>query len=158
MARQRKEIDIRDVFQPKNEPIPLEEIGAGTASLEIPDKDADFVQLAQDEAFMNEKVKILVSQGQAEGELAVISPSVNGIQQPIVRGVEQVVKRKYLEALVHTVTTSYNQTVQNPAAPDQISMVPRTTHTFPVSLVEDRNPRGRSWFARLTERAARQAA
>jgi len=158
MAKQRKEIDIRDVFKPKDDPIPLEEIGAGSASLEIPDRDADFMKLAEDEAFMNEKVKILVSQGQGDGELAVISPSVNGIQQPIVRGLTQVVKRKYLEALVHTVTTSYNQTVQNPAAPDQISMVPRTTHTFPVALVEDTNPRGRSWFERLTERAARQAA
>ncbi len=158
MAKARKEIDIRDAFNPKDEPIPIAEIGAGNVGIATVDPDADFSKLAQDEAFMNEPVKVMVAQSQMEGELLVIAPSVNGIQQPVVRGVAQVIKRKYLEALVHTVTTSYNQTIKNPAAPDEISMVPRTTHTFPVTLMEDRNPRGRAWFERLAERAARQAA
>lgn len=153
----RKEIDIRDAFNPKDEPLPLDEIAMG-APIEIPDKDANFLKLAADEAFMNEKVKIYVAMGQGEGELQILSPSVNGIQQPVVRGVNQVIKRKYVEALAHTITTTYNQTVMNPAAPDQISMQPRTTHTYPLTLVEDRNPQGRIWFEKLVERAARMAA
>lgn len=97
------------------------------------------------EAFMNEPVKIVVMETGEEGSLQVITPCVNRVNQPIVRGQEIVVKRKFVEALARCRTTKYQQR-HNPIERDKIENVPITVQTYPFSVLEDRNPKGRAWL------------
>ena len=97
------------------------------------------------EAFMNEPVRIIVAETGEEGSLQVITPCVNGVNQPIVRGQETVVKRKFVEALARCRTTKYQQR-HNPIERDKIENVPITVQTYPFSVLEDRNPKGRAWL------------
>ena len=97
------------------------------------------------EAFMNEPVRIIVMETGEEGSLQVITPCVNGVNQPIVRGQETVVKRKFVEALARCRTTKYQQR-HNPIERDKIENVPITVQTYPFSVLEDRNPKGRAWL------------
>ena len=97
------------------------------------------------EVFMNEPVRIIVMETGEEGSLQVITPCVNGVNQPIVRGQETVVKRKFVEALARCRTTKYQQR-HNPIERDKIENVPITVQTYPFSVLEDRNPKGRAWL------------
>ena len=61
------------------------------------------------------------------------------------RGQETVVKRKFVEALARCRTTKYQQR-HNPIERDKIENVPITVQTYPFSVLEDRNPKGRAWL------------
>ena len=97
------------------------------------------------EVFMNEPVRIIVMETGEEGSLQVITPCVNGVNQPIVRGQEIWVKRKFVEDLARCRTTRYQQR-HNPIERDKIENVPITVQTYPFSVLEDRNPKGRAWL------------
>ena len=56
------------------------------------------------EAFMNDILTIVVSKDGTAGAYDVITPNVNGVNQLIVRGIPQEVKRKYVEALARSRT------------------------------------------------------
>ena len=101
------------------------------------------------EAFMNEPVKIMVMESGEEGALPVVTPCVNGVNQPIVRGKETVVKRKFVEALARCRTTKYQQRV-DPIERDKIENVPITVQTYPFAVLEDHNPKGPAWLKGIT--------
>lgn len=111
-----------------------------------PVSENDFHGSAELEAFMHETLKINVHPDQLEGSLDIITVPVNGLNQNIIRGRDQNVKRKYVEALARTRTTVYDQRVQNPSKPANIQMVPRTTLTYPFSVLYDPSPNGREWL------------
>lgn len=106
------------------------------------------------EKFMHEYVVIRVHDDNQEGSLPVICPSVKGINQPIVRGRDTPVRRKYVEALARCRTTTYEQMVQNPAEPANIQMIPKTVLSYPFQVVEDKNPKGQAWLKAILEQPA----
>lgn len=116
--------------------MPLEAVGA---------MDLDAVEL---EKFMHEKVVIYVHPSRERGALEVITPSCNGVNQPIVRGVQQIVKRKYVEALARAHSIQYEQRVPDPSKPESIQMIERKQPDYPFDLLQD-SPRGKAWFHRL---------
>lgn len=156
VRKAKPDLDIRDVFQPQDQPVPIGEIRANP-EIEVVSDLRGFDKMSEDEAFMNEKVVICVANDPREGELQVITVSVNGVNQPIIRDVDQIVKRKYVEALAHSVTTTYSQRTPNPMEPDKIQMVPRTTHSYPISIRQD-TEKGRAWFRELVQRQSQVAA
>ena len=98
------------------------------------------------EAFMNEQVLIHVYTDGTSGALEVITPMVNGINQPIIRGRDQLVKRKYIEVLARSKVVSYRQEVADSSRPENIQMTPLANMTAPFVVREDKNPRGRAWL------------
>jgi hypothetical protein len=108
----------------------------------------DAVQL---EAFMHEKVQILVFESQSEEDLPMVDPSVGGIRQPIVRGVPTWVKRKYIEALARSVRSSYVQRRRDPGDPASLMMVPTHRQCYPFTVIQDPNPNGRAWLEALKQ-------
>ena len=106
----------------------------------------DFVKAAKLEAFMNDVLTVLVHESQEEGALEYVVPQVNGVNQPIRRGVNSKVKRKYIEALARCRTTRYVQKVQDASKPENIQMVERTTMTYPFAILDDPSPIGRKWL------------
>lgn len=97
------------------------------------------------EAFMNEPVTILVHPASEEGQLEVLTPSVNGVNQPIIRGQEITVKRKFVEALARCRTTKYDQII-DPIDRSNIQMRERTVVSYPFSIMADKNPKGAAWI------------
>lgn len=111
-----------------------------------PVSDSDFTKDALElEAFMQEPMKIMIHPSTVEGELDVQTPAVNGINQPIIRGVEITIKRKYVEALARCRTTKYEQVI-DPIDRSNIQMREKTVITYPFSILEDRNPKGGPWI------------
>ncbi len=120
--------------------IPLGEIGQHKAIEQV--SDSLDIEL---EAFMNEPVKIMVHPSVVDGDLEVQTPTVNGVNQPIIRGMEAWVKRKYVEALARCRTTRYDQSI-DPLDRSNIKMVEKTVVTYPFSILEDKNPKGAAWI------------
>ena len=112
----------------------------------------DFVEAAELEAFMNEILTIQVHPTQEEGSLDVITPNVNGVNQPIIRGVESKVKRKYVEDLARTRTTVQDQQEQTPGNTANI-LIPRTSLTYPFAVLHDPSPVGREWLQSILAEA-----
>ena len=111
--------------------------------------ETDLVDTAELEAFMNEKVLIEVHPTTEDGSLEVILPSVNGVNQPIIRGVAQLVKRKFVEGLARTRTTKYVQQVKDPSKPQNIDMVERTVLSYPFAVMKDDNSKGYDWLKNI---------
>jgi hypothetical protein len=99
--------------------------------------------------FMEEKLTIHVFEDGNEGALKVIGPSVNGVTQPIIRGVNTKVKRKYVEALARGITTKYEQRQVDPGNPASLKMFPIRRQTYPFSVIHDPNPKGAAWLAKI---------
>lgn len=149
MGRPPKQTDAHDGELGKGRELDLDEIG-DPGPIEKA-SDTNFVEEAELEAFMNEKVTIVVSTSSEDGALDVIIPTVNGINQPIIRGKEIRVKRKYVEALARGRTTRYEQRVMDPSRPENIQMIERTSLTYPFSVTHDPNPKGRAWLQAILQ-------
>lgn len=107
---------------------------------------SDFGALAASEAFMNEIVTVYVHPTTNENEATQFLINCNGTNQPVVRGVEIPMKRKYVEILARMKETKYTQVTPNPAAPDVSEMRARTGLVYPFDLIDDKNPKGRAWL------------
>lgn len=122
------------------------EIHDDQADIQLVSENRDFRSLASDEAFMNEMVTVMVHATTDENQPPQVIVNCNGVNQPIIRGVPTTVRRKYVEILARMKETKYTQRTLNPSAPDQIDMVARSGLSYPFDLIEDTNPRGRSWL------------
>lgn len=122
----------------------IADIGKGATIEQVAENDGtkDAFEL---EAFMHEMVTILVHPASEEGQLEVQTPNVGGVNQPIIRGQEITVKRKFVEALARTRTTKYVQVI-DPIDRSNIQMQERTVVSYPFSILNDRNPKGADWI------------
>jgi len=114
-----------------------------------PVSENDFVDAAKLEEFMNQKLQIMVAEDNSRDALPVITPSVNGVNQPIQRGKKVWVKRKYVEALARGKYSRYEQKVQDPTNPANIQMVEKKAHSYPFSVYQDPHPNGQAWLDAL---------
>ena len=129
---------------PKERSVSMSEIGEGEP-VEVM-SDHDIGRVAEQEKFSNDILTIRVHPDNAEGSLPVICPSVNGLNQPIIRGVESKIKRKYVEALARCRTTKYEQEETNPTRPENIQMRETTIVSYPFAVLHDPHPHGREWL------------
>lgn len=151
-------IESQDFQIEGDRPIPLDEIhqmvNGGGLEVEIISgvgASSDAVAL---EAFMDEIVVIVVHEDANEEALRVVTPTVNGTTQPIVRGIPTPVKRKYVEALARAKETRYTQVLSDPNRPDSLVMAPRTALAYPFAIERDDNPNGRAWLRNLLKQPA----
>jgi hypothetical protein len=110
---------------------------------------ADFSKLAADEAFMNEMVEIMVHSTTDENQPSQFLLNCNGVNQPVVRGINMTMKRKYVEILARMKETKYTQHTPNPAAPDVSELRARHGLVYPFDLIKDNNPKGRAWLSNV---------
>ena len=106
-------------------------------------------EVAEIEAFMAEKIMICVHEDTVDGALEIIVVTVNGKNQAIIRGKNQLIKRKYVEALANSRLTTYKQETPDSSKPDAIQMVPKTALTYPFAVVEDKHKYGAAWLQAL---------
>lgn len=147
--------DTNDIEIEGDKPVAIDEISNHTAlDLEqITGGSATDEQMAL-EMFMNEIVTIVVAESADEEALPIVTLTVNGVTQPIMRGIATPVKRKYVEALARAKETKYKQALADHNDPSSITMVPRTALAYPFSVEKDANPNGMAWLRDILKQPA----
>lgn len=123
---------------------PLAELGKSDTDVEVI-TNGGITDVAERAAFMEEQVEVFVHKGRSKEDLDVITPSVNGKNQPIVRGHWQPIKRKYIEALARAHTIQYEQKVADPSRPEAFTMVEKKIPDYPFDVRDD-SRRGKKWL------------
>ena len=114
----------------------------------------DIINAAEVEKFMNQVLTVVVAKDGTQGSYDVITPNVNGINQSIIRGIPQKIKRKYVEALAHSRVTNYEQETPDPRKPENFEMRDTTVITYPFSVLHDPHPDGAEWLNNLLAQPA----
>ena len=113
-----------------------------------PDKDLD--KAVREEAFFNERVTVLLHPTTDENAPPHVILSVNGRTQPIFRGVPTTIRRMFVEVLARCWETRYNQPQRDLSNPESgNSLIGRSALSYPFEVVEDKNPLGAAWLAKL---------
>lgn len=104
-------------------------------------------------AFMEEKVLVVVHETTNKNDDAMPMVAVNGINQYFIRGLNQWVKRKFVEVLARAKPEAVMTDVEvRSLGAEPINRVLRNrAHKYPFSLVQDPNPRGSAWFNALLQ-------
>jgi hypothetical protein len=98
-------------------------------------------------AFMEEKVLIEMAEMPTDSGQVGVPLAVAPDTQWVIGGQRALIKRKFVEVLARARTDNYKQyqNLQNPAASRP---VPKTSLSYPFSVIED-TPKGRSWLKEL---------
>ena len=148
-------IDTREATLPKDEDFTLEEIAAGKhhkGGIEVGPVDIANKDAMELERFMNEPVTIRLAESAVEGDVQAIPVSVSGVVQWVFRGMQQQVKRKYVEVLARARTTTYKQSQPRFSIEDS-RPEPSTTLSYQF-MVDDDTPRGRAWLKEIQSQRA----
>ena len=107
-------------------------------------------------AFNEELVTVRLPEDPSRYAEPTVSTWVNGRHQLFVRGKDQTVKRKFVEALLRAKPSTYgNEEYTDPASGVRMYRYPKhTASKYPVMIVRDDSPRGRDWFRKLVAEAA----
>lgn len=104
-----------------------------------------------EEAFANEILTVRVATSTMDPH--PVPTQVNGISQYFIRGKPQKVKRKYVEALLHSIMVKYETKELNPRDPHDVRQIERKALTYPFEIIHDPNPKGQEWFERMIHSA-----
>lgn len=148
----KKEMTVHTETIGKGIPITNIELGKDTRGIDRVSPH-DFVKQAELENFMNDTLTIFVHPSNDKEDNQIIVPNVNGINQPIIRGQNCLVKRKFVEALARGRSTRYEQKFPNPSKPHRYVMSPDTVVTNAFVVREDPHPRGHDWLKAILAEA-----
>jgi hypothetical protein len=105
-------------------------------------------------AFMEEKVVIRLHTTTDKSRERIPCVSVNGINQYIVRGKPQPIKRKFLEVLARAREESVNTPFGRDANGfDTYNITKDYALKYPFEIVSDPNPNGRAWIEKVMAEA-----
>lgn len=102
-------------------------------------------------AFLEEPVEIMVAEPQDEKESSLVQLFVQGRSQMIIPGQPIVIKRKYLEVLARAKQIRYKPVVKiNDLTGAPVNMmIPRLVLRYNFSVIQDKNPKGAEWLRRI---------
>lgn len=107
--------------------------------------------------FMNQYVTIRVDPPRDQNDYSIFPVSVNTRFQPIIKGADQRVRRKYVEVLFRCRNTDYYQPKSDKGFlvnVDTINqLVPTNKLVCPFMIIEDKDPRGKAWSDHLRNEA-----
>lgn len=105
-------------------------------------------------AFMEEKVVVMVHTTNDKTKEPIPCVSVNGINQYIVRGKPQIIKRKFVEGLARAREESVNTPFGRDANGFDTYNISKTQSLkYPFQVVDDPNPNGRAWLEKVMAEA-----
>ena len=138
----------KEYYEEKTRHKGLPEIGKGDVIEPISEN--GFCKDMSMDLFMEQKLLIQVAPSAGKHADKIVTPSVNGINQPIVKGQKVWVKRKYVEALARGTHTEFVQEIKDPARPDKFEMVETVSILNPFTVYEDPHPNGAKWLESVT--------
>ncbi len=110
----------------------------------------DALSRADELAFAEEFVEVMVHDTTDPKENKLIQVAVNGRNQYFFRGERQKVRRKFIEVLARAKKTSYTQEKYRDAnGADAMRNVPHTALQYPFTVMNDPNPKGVGWLRRI---------
>lgn len=149
MPRTKEVIPERKMFD-------IPEIGKGEVIPSVGEGDRNFEEAIRQEAFMAEFVTIRMHIDTTPGKLPMVMPQVNGVNQPIPKGVPVRIRRKYLEILARNKREDYEQVamsmedvVRLPENVNTNRMVGTSMLIDGFEVIEDKNPIGREWLNKI---------
>lgn len=106
---------------------------------------------AEQLAFLEEPVEVMVAEPQDEKESNLVQLFVQGRSQMIIPGQPIVIKRKYLEVLARAKQIRYKPVVKiNDLTGAPVNMmIPRLVLRYNFSVIQDKNPKGAEWLRRI---------
>lgn len=105
-------------------------------------------------AFMEEVLIVMVHDTTNERDIPVPPVWNDGRAQYFIRGVEQKVKRKFIEVLARAKKTSFTQEMYKDAmGNDGYRQIPHTALAYPFSVLHDPHPRGKDWLKSILSEA-----
>jgi len=106
---------------------------------------------AEQLAFLEEPVEIMVAEPQDEKESSLVQLFVQGRSQMIIPGQPIIIKRKYLEVLARAKQIRYKPVVKiNDLTGAPVNMmIPRLVLRYNFSVIQDKNPKGAEWLRRI---------
>lgn len=118
--------------------------------------ESDLAKLAASEAFMEERVKIVIHPTTDANAPPFAQVSVNGEGAIVGRNIPTWVKRKHLEVLARMKETRVSQDM-TPNASGEITTASLRGHSglaYPFAVIEDKNARGGAWLANILAEGA----
>jgi len=141
----KKQTDVHHDLAGQASPIPGNELGEDTRPVE-PVAANDLIPQAELETFMNQLLTIYIHPSSNKEDNPVLVPSCNGTTQPIIRGQNSKVKRKYVEILARNRHTGYEQETLDATKPHKYVMTPCMVVKDPFTVRHDPHPRGSDWL------------
>jgi len=120
----------------------------------VTDMSQDVKKVYQETAFMEEPITILIHESTNPNDEEYVFCAVNGegalLGNPwLKRGMEHVVKRKYVLNLITAKTVSYHQPYKDQPGNQANTMRRHSAMKYPFSVISDQNPRGSSWLKEM---------
>lgn len=108
---------------------------------------------ADEIAFMNEIVEIVISESDNPNAENPVPVAVNGRGGYIFRGQPTLVRRCYVERLARAKTDNFKQNM-NETDPEKFNILKMTRGLkYPFTVTVDKNPRGRDWLIKILREA-----
>lgn len=101
------------------------------------------------EAFMNEKLTVIMASNGADDETPVVPVGVNGAFIYLPRDEPIEVKRKYVEVLARAKKTDYDQTLDIMLGERMNRLTQRHVLKYPFTVISDPNPVGHQWLREI---------
>lgn len=108
---------------------------------------------AEAEAFMNEKVTVMVLSTNNNDEDEMVHVGVNGVTQFFRRNVPQDVKRKFVARLARSRATDYRQNLEARMGEGMNQMTQHHSLRYPFTVIRD-TERGHDWLKNVLASAA----
>lgn len=111
-------------------------------------------ELAKMEAFYEDEVEIVISDTDAPNAENIIQLSVNGVNQFLIRGIPQIVKRKFVEVLCHAQPENLSTPEFIDPNGNRATKVVKTRGLkYPFRVLRDSSPDGRRWLESILKTA-----
>jgi hypothetical protein len=106
------------------------------------------------EAFMHEKLTIVVATSTDKAAENPVQLTVQGVNQFVIRGTRQVVSRKYVEVLARAKQTAIATPEIVDRNGDRAIRIDRSSALrYPFEVLHDPNPNGRAWLDKILAEA-----
>lgn len=113
-------------------------------------KPQDLGNVVELEKFMQEPVEVLVYEPFEAGQERVVQLAVNGRNQFVIRGVSQMIKRKYVEVLARARKVNVSADgYKDPTGEAKNSVRISSGLQYPFQVIMDKNPKGPSWLKQI---------
>ena len=155
-------VSIRKIFESEEQDIPQQETremkstgpakdALDQASVIIPAAKVYSADKMEMMRFMEEELQVMVHETTNDQDVPIPCIQNDGLSQYFVRGVEQTVKRKFVEILGRCKTTRFGlEKYLDAVGADAYRYPPQTALTYPFSVMQDPSgERGRIWLKQL---------
>lgn len=143
-------IDTENLKQGQSTSAKISGTGAATKTVTQgvePVEGEGWADLAALEKFMNEELEVFVYEGMEEHDEKIVQLGVNGVNQFVIRGRQQKIKRKFVEALCRAKQVRVTSAGRIGANGDAVNEVRSLVSLqYPFQVMMDPNPKGPAWL------------